>query len=270
MKKITCLTLIAIALLCVPFFGAFAYAEEAQEIRYADAPVISTYANTIINYTSRDITYLKDTDGGAPFYSTPVGLYNACGPVAGAEIVSFYDKYHSELIPNWQSYFEASGVYRAQNTTYVVPVMQELYSLMKTNVGGDGVTEANFKSGLTTYFNNHGYSLSFSSAISGSTLNFTTCRNAVDNNKVIVLFVTPGSIYDINQSPGSDSIVSYNIDGNHIMIAYGYVQLKYYNSTGLFRTDTYVHVVTGWGIPTNAYYRIDSSNLEAAYVVNVG
>ena len=269
MKKVLYFTLVLVVLSSICMFGAMAPAAQVDsEIRYADAPMISTIADITTYFTSKEITVDVRTDGGAPTF---IGSEypNACGPVAGTEIVAFYDKYYPNLIPDWDSYYPATGRYRTQNSTYISPVLANLYTLMKTNVGGEGVTEANFKSGLQTYFTNHGYSASFSSVKNGSTLNDSACINAIQNNKVIVLFTTPGEIYGLHEYSDHDILGSFTITGNHIMIAYGYLQINYYNGSTLIRTDTLLEVATGRSMPTVAYYLANSTNLEAAYVVNV-
>lgn len=269
MKKLLYFTLVLVILSSICIFGAWSPVSQVEtETRYADAPMVSTIADITTYFTSKEITVDVRTDGGAPRFLGSE-LPNSCGPVAGAEIVAFYDKYYPNLIPGWDSYYPATGQYRTQNTTYISPLLHELYNLMKTNVGGEGVTEANFKSGLQTYFTNHGYSASFSSAKSGSTLNLSACKTAIENNKVIVLFTTPGQIYDLHEYSDHDILGSYTIAGNHIMLAYGYLQIKYYSGSTLIRTDTLLEVATGRSNPTTAYYMANSTNLEAAYVVNV-
>ena len=270
MKKLLYFTLVLAILSSICVFGAWSPISQVEtETRYADAPMISTVADITTYFTSKEITVDVRTAGGAPTFTTTTGLTNACGPVAGTEIVAFYDKYYPNLIPDWNSYYPATGLYRGQNTTYINPVLRELYTLMKTNDGGEGVTEANFKSGLQTYFTDHGYSASFSSVKSGSTLNIAACKTAFENNKVIVLFTTPGEIYGLHEYTDHDMLGSYTIAGNHIMIAYGCLQIKYYSGTTLIRTDTLLTVATGRSNPTVAYYMANSTNLEAAYVVNV-
>ena len=270
MKKLMYFTLVLVILSSICMFGAWSPIEQATtETRYNNAPIITTYATETVYYTSRSIPDEGRTNGGVPTFVGTTGISNACGAIAGAEIVAFYDKYYPNLIPGWDSYYPATGKYRGQNGTYIDPMMVELYNLMQTNVNGEGVSENEFKTGLQQYFTNHGYTASFSSVKSGSTLNYSACKTAVDSNKVIVLFTTPGNIYSISEYSNYDEIDSYTISGNHIMIAFGYLQIKYYNSTGLFRTDTYLEVATGRSGIALAYYRIDSSNLESAYVVNV-
>ena len=270
MKKLMYLVLVLVLLTSISMFGAWAPIVEEEEIRYADAPIVSTAAATQIYYTSRDIVEERETAGGAPLYNYTAGYSNACGPIAGTAIVAFYDKYYPNLIPDWDSYYPATGKYRPQVTTYTNPVLSELYSLMQTNVKGDGVSESEFKTGLQTYINNHGYSASYTSVISGNSLNYSACKAAIDSNKVIVLFITPGVVYDFAEYSDHDTFTENSIAGNHIMYAYGYIQINYYNNTGLFRTETFLEVSVGRAATTVAYFRVNSSNLQAAYIVNVG
>lgn len=271
MKKLTYFALVLILLTSVSVFGAWSPVVPIEtEIRYADAPIVSTLASTQIYYTSRDIVEERDTAGGAPLYYDTNNLRNACGPLAGTAIVAFYDKYYPNLIPGWDSYYPATGKYRTQVLTYTTPVLNEMYTLMQTNVNGDGVSESEFKTGLQAYVANKGYAASYTSAMSGSSLNYSACKAAIDSNKVIALFVGPGVVYDFAEYSDHDTFTENNIAGNHIMYAYGYIQVKYYNSNGLFYTETLLKVSTGRMSPKMAYFSIYSSNLDAAYVVNVG
>ena len=268
MRKITYFVLVLILLASASVFGAWAPIVQ-EEVRYADSPIVSTAASTQIYFTSREIVEERVTDGGAPLYNYTGGYRNACGPIAGTSIVAFYDKYYPNLIPDWESYYPATGKYRGQGNTYIHNLLDEMYVLMQTNVKGDGVSESEFKTGLQTYITNHGYSASYTSAMSGSSLNYSTCKTAVNSNKVIVLFIKPGVVYDFAEYSDHDIFTEYSITGNHIMYAYGYIKVNYYNSTGLFRTETFLKVSVGHAVTTVAYYKVDSSNIEAAYVVNV-
>lgn len=272
MKKLMYFVLMLLVVLTgVSIFGAWApvVQVEESEIRYADAPILSTAASTHIYFTSRDIVEERDTAGGAPLYDDTEGYRNCCGPLAGSAIVAFYDKYYPNLIPGWDSYYPATGKYRYQGSAYTSALLSEMYTLMNTNVNGDGVSESEFKTGLQTYIKNHGYSASYTNVKSASSMYYNACKTSIDNNKVIVLFVKPGTVYEFVEYSDHDALIEISITGNHIMYAYGYLQIEYYNNTGLFRTDTYLKVSTGYSWESIAYFRIDSSNLEAAYIVNV-
>ena len=269
MKKLLYFALILVLIASASMFGAMAPTQEEEtELRYVDAPLISTYASETINYTTKEYTNIF-TDGNAPLYTKAGSIQNACGAVAGSQIVAFYDKYYPELIPGWDSYYPSNGKYRLQNSTYITPLMNELYNLMQINVQSPGVSESDFKSGLQTYFTNHGYSASFQDVKTTYAVSTTESKAAFRSNKLIVLFTTPGEVYDISETANRDTIIPYTYSANHIMIAYGYVEVHYYNTAGWFRSDYYLIVATGWDNPSTAYFRINSNNLLAAYVINV-
>ena len=255
--------LLASMLLCV------AWTPEAEQDRYADVQLISPYANEYIYYTRKEGD-LQSTAGGCPQYTVIDGLENACGPVAGAEIVGFYDKYFSNLIPGWDSYYPASGKYRFPSDTCTAPVIRSLYTSMRTNVDDVGVSESDCLNGLKSYINSRGYSVNYESVLSGSTVNFGACKTATKNNKVIILFSRATNIYSISEEGSYDTIMPMSIGGLHIMVGYGYYEAKYYNASGLFRTDYYLQVSTGLGSPLPiAMYKVNPNDLNAAYIVNI-
>ncbi len=268
MKKTKRLSLLPLLLAFLFTCGAWT-TKANSTTRYADQPFLSAYADEIVSYTKREIVEENVTDGKSPQYKQIDGLTNACGAVAGAEIVAFYDKYYSEMIPGWTSYYSTSGKYRNADTTYVPALMRELYTLMRTNVDDVGVSESDFKNGLKSYINSKGYEVSFQNVISSNTVNYAACKSAIDNNKVIVLFAQAGDIYSIISEVGYDEISPAYIAGEHIMVAYGYKQIRYYNTSGVFRTDTYLEVATGKSSPKIAFYKINPHKLNAAYVVNI-
>lgn len=260
--------LLVLITVCCAGTSVNAYASSA-EVRYSDAPLLSPYSSIVINYTRREITAENYTDGNCPYYYPVSGLTNACGAVAGSEVVAFYDKYFPELIPDWVSYYPASGKYRVQDFTYVPSVMREMYTLMRTNVEDVGVSRTECLDGLRSYINGRGRQVSYQSVTSGSSINFEQCKNAIDNNKVILLFTLPTTVYAMSEANNSDSFFETNIAGAHIMVAFGYLQIKYYNNGGLFRTDTFLQVAMGQPGYTEKMYKIDSATTEAAYIVNI-
>lgn len=269
MKKFLKLSLLAVSLISVLIFGGWTTEQGQATERYADTPIVSVYANTIINYNYRTVDF-NETSGGAPCYTPENGMSNACGAVAGATIVAFYDKYYDNMIPDWVSYYPASGRYRMRDSVYVPNVMWELYDLMQTNVKDVGVSEQEFVNGLKTYINNQGYSVNMQNVVSGSSIDYQACKNAINNNKVIALLSHAGDIYMVGEKSGQDIVTPVNIAGSHIMVAYGYYEINYYNSNNtLFRTDIYLDVATGLEVYETALYKINPHNLSSAYIVNV-
>lgn len=268
-KKICALAVPALAACigCMAVLAAPAAASAEEAARYADVNTFAPYAVETIYYTNR-IPDHKYTDGTAPKFVAVNGMENACGAVAGAEIVAFYDKYYPNLIPGYESYIAANGKYKPANSTYIYPMMQELYVLMDTNVQAEGVNADEFRNGLAEYVNGKGYGISYTDLVSGSSFNYDAYKSAINSNKVVALLSRPTSVYLFGTYGNYDEINSIILDGNHIMLAYGYYQINYYNASGLFRTDTYLEVSTGLSMGVR-YYKINPHDLDAAYVINI-
>ena len=148
--------------------------------------------------------------------------------------------------------------------------MSELYTLMRTNVDDVGVNESDCCRGLKTYVTNKGYSLSYTSIKNGSGLNMTACQNAFNNNKPILLFCDQVGVVFVDEYSGYDNITTMGIANQHIMVAYGYYQVRYYNGNTNFRTDTYFDVATGLNVNTTGWVKVDSINwLDNGYIVSI-
>lgn len=262
-KSIVCILMSVSVML----FGAWTPNSE-EEQRYADAPILSVYASETIAYTDKVFGEKNTTNNDAPKYKPISGLTNSCGAVAGSIMVGFYDKYYSNLIENWDSYFP-NGKYRGQDAVYVPALMNELYRLMRTNVDDVGVSQSDFLSGLQKYISGRGYAITYRSVATTSALDYGTCKETIDSNNLIVIFSRPGDVYTIGINEGYDDVTAINISDYHIMVAYGYQEINYYNANGLFRTDIYLNVMTGRPGVTNALYKISPHNLQAAYAVTL-
>ncbi len=267
MDKLRKLALISLAIIGILIFGAWTPYNANEPIRYVGEPILATRSSETIYFTRREIVEEKCTPKNTPQYRQLSGYSNSCGPVAGSIIVGYYDKYYPDLIPGWESFY-SSGVYRFQDTVYVPELFKELYKLMRTNVDDAGVSEYDFKNGLKQYVNNNGYNLQYQSLGSGTNFNYEDYKKAIDSNKVVALLTLPCDVYKLAQNDTYDYAGAFNIAGPHIMVGYGYAQIKYYNEKGLFRTDTYLEVAVGDNVKT-ALYRVESNNLTAAYVVNI-
>lgn len=252
-------------LLCLPFCGAWTVAAEQQETRYTGGELISTCASETISYISKEIVEDIATANNVPSYHSIGDMTNGCGAVAGATVVGFYDKYYSNLIAGWDSYY-STGKYRIQDTIYVPALLQDLYTRMKTNQLQPGVSESDFKNGLKSYVNNQGNNINYSSLGSGNNFDYNAFKTAVRNNQLTALLVQPSNIYGFSSSENQDTVSSSSISGNHIMVAYGYYEVKYILSSGT-RTDKYLRVSTGL-TTGSALYKI-GSYVNAAYIVKV-
>lgn len=267
MNKTNRIKTIAMLMLCLPFCGGWTAAPDAQtDERYVGGELIATYAEETISYVSRQVVEDISTANSTPEYFAVNGMQNGCGAVAGAIIVGFYDKYYENMVPGWTSYY-SSGRYRIQDNTHVPALIQDLYDRMKTNVVAPGVSESEFKSGLKSYINDNGYNLEYNSLGTGNNFNYSAYKTAVRNNEPTVLFIRPSNLYFCQTINNEDLIVTSNISGNHIMVAYGYLEIKYTLSNGT-RTDKYLRVATGLSGDPTAYYKV-GSYIDAAYQVKI-
>lgn len=176
-KKGACLVASVLALSCtfiVPKMSAKAdeplsaegvAAVSETEIRYTGPTVLygdnvatpySDINSEQIYYTDRQYTYYTTTNS-VPLYEPSGALTNSCGATGGAIVVGFYDKYYENLIPNYTSYYTATGKYKnSSSNTYVSTLMSDLYTLMRTNVDDVGVSESDCRNGLKSMLKTKG------------------------------------------------------------------------------------------------------------------
>ncbi len=266
MKKLKNSVCSALAVMCVFMFGAWTDAEQPRQDRYADAAVYSTYAVETVSFDRKET---DEKSFNAPQYVSIDGLSNACGAVAGSEIVAYYDKYYANMIPDWQSYYAASGRYRKQDNVYIPNLMTQMYDLMRTNVDGVGVSDDDFVSGLTSYINGKGYTVSMQSVVSGSYFDYDACKTAIKNNKVIALLSRAVDVYTIIEGTTQDKLSPVTISDLHIMVASGYKEINYYRGNTLFRTDRYLVASSGLKETGLVFYKVNPHSLNKAYIVNI-
>lgn len=255
----------------IPTLTVSARADEVK--RYQDDSLISTYAvdSEIVYYTNRTLED-NTTVNKAPDYYANTDLENSCGPTAGGIVVGFYDRYFENLIPDYTVYYTATGKYKPRDSVYIPALMQNLYTLMRCNVDDVGVSESDCKSGLQTYVQQHGYKLNYTSIKnSAGTFQMSTVQNAIDNNKVILLFCANAELVTVSYGDGYDKAISLAVQNNHVMVAFGYCTYKYYDSNNVnFRTDTYLVVSSGFMSPSMGFVKVnDTSWLDNGYVVTI-
>lgn len=261
--------LVSSSSLC-PFASKTAAADE--ELRYYYPDLMTCEVTTEEIYCTNRVESEATTSYDVPFYYATGDLTNCCGAVAGAIIVGFYDRYYTDLIPNWTPYYSANFKYKRADGTYVPAVMQELYTLMRTNVDDVGVSQADCKSGLQTYFSNRNYTLSYSSIESNSVFNFSLYQQSIAANKPVILFCNNVTVCDLGytSSTGIALEISMPISGGHIVIGYGYTTVNYYSGDTIFRSDTFLKVSNGRSDLDDAYIKIDSTSwLVDGYSVTI-
>lgn len=249
-----------------------AKAEGTGEKRYYDSLNASpriTITETI-NYTSKE-QECYELPNLAPLYYTTT-LTNACGPVAGGIIVGYYDKYYEDLIPDYTAYYPASGKYKRPDSTYVPALLQNLYTLMRTNIDDVGVSETDCLNGLRSYVESKNRLINYSSIMNstGTGLNETAYLSAINAQKPVLMFCNSVTLYDIYLFDNYDNIAILQTGNSHVLVGYAYLVVRYYNGTTNFRTDTYLEVSTGWSENLYGYLKISSTEwLDSGYAVDI-
>lgn len=274
LKKII-YSVVAFVALSSSLFGVSlrnAKAEADEAPRYYDAPGIALASGTdeIITFASKEEERIEFPYAVPTYYTST--LSNACGPVAGAIVVGYYDKYYEDLIPNYTAYYAANGRYRRPDSTYVPALIQELYTLMQTNVVDVGVSVSECKAGLQDYVSARSLALTYTTVKSNSSaFNETACKNAISNQKPVLLFCNSITTYLYAGGETEDELIYVKTSSSHIVVCYGYYKVKYYNESNVnFRTDTYLEVSTGWQINSTGYVKAnDMSWVDEAYAVEI-
>lgn len=270
---VSSLTLIVMVLSIFYCFGlgVTALASSEQE-RYSGYGAVTPYAlvtsSETVYYSRKEETYIE-TYKGVPRYREISGLTNSCGPIGGAIIVGFYDRYYEELVPNYTTYV-SSGAYKGNDTTYIPQLIRELYSLMRTNVDDVGVSETDCLNGLRTYVEEKGRSITYDNIKTINKVNETALVNAINSNWPSLLFCSKTDMYAISTGTNDDLIVKSSMEGAHIVVGYGLLTVNYYNGNNVFRTDKYIKVATGLSSPSSAYLKLTATDwCNSAYSVKI-
>ncbi len=248
-------------------------AEVSLEGRYYDEPFISTYAagdSYIVTFASKDDTYVGTPNNVPYYYNTTFD--NGCGALGGTIIVGYFDKYRENLIPNYTTYYAATGKYRPQDSTYIPALIQSLYTAMQTNVVAPGVSEAECLNGLESYVVGKGYSISYTAIKPyNGTFNHAAYKNAVNNGQPVILFCDSVELLSADTGDTQDEFITSQLSQSHIVVGFGYRQIKYYDANNNnFRTDLYLKVASGWNPNNMGYIKInDESWLDSGYAVNI-
>lgn len=245
-------------------------ADVVSETRYYDAPGVMPISgqSEVISFSRKEETIIEFPYAVPNYYTNT--YENACGPVAGANIVGYYDKYYEDLIPDYTAYYPANGRYRRPDATYVPGLIGDLYTLMQTNVVDVGVSESECLDGLQDYVEGKNRSIAYTSVKSGS-LNTTAYKNAINNQIPVMLFCESTTLLVLSEGNLQDTFLYAMSSSAHIVVGYGYREIKYYDANNVnFRTDVYLRVATGWMTNASGYLRANNTSwLNSAYVVNV-
>lgn len=225
---------------------------------------------------STDIEYLSKTENAfalaqsIPGYISN-GLSNSCAPIAGANLVAFFDRYNVNLIPNYNpgNGLGSIYIYKNQNET-INNLIDQLYNDMGTNTTGVGTTIQQFKQGLQNYCTQRGYTITFEECLDSSALDWQNMKSGLMDNKPVVMFVEKVNLSVIDEYENMDrynSLVGY---ANHTMVGFGFKEITYTKSNNVAETSQFLYVASGLINMPKAYVNIQNNLIiDAAYLVNV-
>ena len=243
MKKKILICLVAVfSLVAANFCMGFKLVSPA-ETRYCGSGEIIEQSETI-NYSRKETTSYT-MKGEVPNYNKQT-TESSCANVAGTILIAYYDRFCEELIPNYKTYVKIGTAIRYRiESLETQAVMEELYTLMGTDVGSAGTSYDGFHTGMESYVNSHGYS--YSTEDLGS-LDFNKYKSAVENNKPVAIFLLNYSYAVGGEDSGTSEVInSHHSTVAHVVVGCGYKVDTYYNANGqVITTRTYLKVASGW------------------------
>lgn len=259
------LHLATLGLSCLLLFGtatapAAIRPQPTEEIAYRESSIVyddgeynllsSSVENYSIYFQSRDYNKF-DLAIRAPFF-TFAPTAGACAPIAGSNVLGFYDRYDENLIPNHVSgrLYGTGYIYMTEDSA-VISVIRELYDLMGTDT--TGTTEDDFLSGMNKYCKNKGKTMTTYSCMSGRSFDLSKAKSYIDNNLPIVFFLSGYNVGMMLEFDDHDEVSYYQSDANHVMVGFGYATCGYQTAGGAL-TKNFFNVSAGLDLyPTGLY-----------------
>ena len=242
---------------------------QACPIRYGAVGDGLLSGGKTVNYENRQVSSfsLANTPPAYCYEVTP----NACAPIAAGNIVAYFDRYCTQLIPDYTpgSGFGSRYNYKSVQGAEIDGVMAQLCMDMGTDEGGN--TEEECLNGLSAYCTRAGYGVSYESCMNASGLDYNKAKQSLQTDKKpLLLFVTKLEISKITEEGGRDIYTTRYGQCNHVMSAFGYYEVTYSLSGGSSETGRFLQVASGIETMKTAYLNMDN-NLQTvkAYSVNI-
>ncbi len=273
-------TIVAISIIVLAFTAFFAvfFAPQAANVAFADGIDESHYFGISTIYTMTETFSYSTKTTESYFINTSVPAYYdtanrdyTCAPVAGANIIGFYDRYFPDLVPDIATGYARGTRYNyyamARYETQLQSLIDDLVARMGTN--SNGTNKYSFMAGLSSYVASRNLSATFTDITQEMTttyvLDFEQAVSQLKNGNPIAFF-TSGVNFTTFTDTGSS--VTMNIQASnddHIFVAYGYQKVVYYDANGntvreciSFQTSSGENGLTGYYV-INSYLAVDSA-----------
>ena len=207
-----------------------------------------TYTNTTftIEYARKTTTqYSIQYDLPNLNASFPGGC---CAHTAAANILIYWDRFYTNLIPNYEPMVTIGPFVRYIIGTEEVDALgQDLIELMLIGEPHAGVTFSEFQLGMETLVERQGYTYTTTNLFSYGSFNFNSYKNAVENNIPVGLFLTDYNMVNgIVEGDGQDTIGNAYCPISHVAAGCGYKIDTYYDTNdNVIQTRNYLKVASG-------------------------
>ncbi len=219
-----------------------------------------------INYATKQVVSSASLNSSFPAYLYDgEDMPNPCAPIAGANLIGYFDRFYEALIPNCSPGRLLGSTYRYTSMQNIVTQVQTLIGDLYVSMGTDtvelGTTQPQYKAGLTSYVNSKNLSISFESVMTNGALDMSKVHQAINNGKAISLYLSGYNSTTMSDINGVVTLQKNESTGTHIMIVYGYQIVNYYNASGaLVTSKTYLNVSTGLS-DSVGYYILNNNGL---------
>ena len=210
--------------------------EESRSISY------TSYTKQTVQTSSR-IPSLSNVN---PNYQS-----NDCAPIAGGNIIAFYDILYSNLIPDYRTGRVINNNYIFNTVTtnqYLQKVIDDLYVIMKTNQITAGTREQDFLDGLTQYVEQAGLHFQTTGGlVSNNSVNVQALISHLNTKNIAVLFMTEYNIISVIEDTGNQlKFTAVCSNTPHIVAVYGVEQ----------------YTIIQNGVETTEYFLKIANNME--------
>lgn len=172
----------------------------------------------------------------------------SCGHTAGAILLIYWDRFYTNIIPNYEPMMTVGPFVRYKTgSTEVFALGQELIDLMLIGDPHPGTTFSEFQLGMETLVERQGYTYTTTNLFSNGNFNFNNYKNSVENNIPVALFLTDFNMLNgISEGDGVDTIGNGYCPVSHVTAACGYKIDTYYDANNnVIQTRNYIKVASG-------------------------
>lgn len=255
---------------CLPFIPTLPQEDNTKYYCSSYSGYGTSVENHIEEFTYDSYTKsYTNIDTLVPNYSSSYGI-NGCTPTAGCIVTAYYDYLYPNILPDYTPNYIYNNKFYWQIQNDTINTMQiELYNLMGTNTQSAGTSVAQFKSGMTSYFNTKGYNITYNNV--SSSISPTNAINWFTQEKPVILFLTsydfyPAVSFDIYDT--NASILGQRETAGHAVVACAYFEYTFYTNNEISRFDKWLYVAFGNG--EYGYLSInDTSYIEEAYTFDI-